>query len=201
MFRIPILLFAFLAFAACNNNGSTEEKKDEHAGHDHEHDHEHGHDHEHHKHGTSEEKSDGIHYGLSKITAEGAVASDELVAKLVKKEGLQDITLEGGAKAKGLHSKVEGTIVEMCQMSGCWFTFTTKDGKTLFVDMKEHKPTPKEWAGKTVVVEGDAYSQTVSIEELRHNAKENGASRDELSKIKEPEMQYKFVAEGAILKK
>jgi hypothetical protein len=192
MFRFSIILFAFLAFAACNNNASTEEKKDEHAGHDHKHGHEHG---------ATEEKGDGIHYGLTKITADGAIICDEVIGKLTKKEGLQDISLKGGAKVKGMHSKVEGTIVEMCQMSGCWFTFETKDGKKMFVDMKEHKSTPKQWAGKTVIVEGDAYVQTISIEELRHRAKENGSSRDELSKIKEPETEYKFIADGAILKK
>jgi hypothetical protein len=185
-----------LSFATLSCNGSAEKtddnKKDEHAGHDHNHDH---------KHSVAEDKGDGIHYGLKKITADGAVQSADIIAKLEKGDKLEEITLEEDVKVKGLKSKVEGTIVEMCKMSGCWFTFKTAEGKILHVQMREHKPTPKEWAGKTVIVEGEAYKEVKSIEELRHAAKADGLSREEIAKINSPETSYNFIAEGAIQKK
>ena len=191
-----------LSFAILSCNGSAEKtadnKKDEHAGHDHNHDH--GHDHDH-KHSDAEDKGDGIHYGLKKITADGAVQSADIIAKLEKGDKLEEITLEDDVKVKGLKSKVEGTIVEICKMSGCWFTFKTAEGKILHVQMREHKPTPKEWAGKTVIVEGEAYKVVKSIEELRHAANADGMSREEIAKIKSAETSYNFIAEGAIQKK
>jgi hypothetical protein len=140
-------------------------------------------------------------YGLKKISPEGAINSDSVLSLLDKNEGLQEIDLGEGIKTKGIKTKIEGSIVEMCQMSGCWFTFKTADGKEITISMREHKETPKEWAGKTVVAEGAAYIETIGIEELRHKAKEEGASRDEISRIKDPKVNYHFIADGATLKK
>lgn len=188
-----IILLA-VTYACTNNNApNNTDNTENHEGHDH-------HDHEHH-HSDSEEKGDGIHYGLKAIDAEGAVSVSEILTKLEKGENLEEIVIEEDYKVEGLKGKIEGTIVEMCQMSGCWFTFETEDNKIITVTMKEHKPTPKQWAGKSVIVEGAAYKEIISIEELRRQAKDEGASRDEISKIKEPQTNYHFIADGAILKK
>jgi hypothetical protein len=146
-----------------------------------------------------QEKTESF-FGVKKITQEGAISLTEVLSKLEKKEGLEEITLDEGIKVKGLRCKTSGKITDMCQMSGCWFIFKTEDNKELFVQMKDHKPTPKEWSGKTVVVEGLTYLEEIGIEELRLKAKEEGASRDELSKIIKSEIKYNFIADGAILK-
>jgi len=141
------------------------------------------------------------YYGLKKINQDNLSSLSEILMRLEKKENLTELNLEEGIKVKGLECKISGTIVDMCQMSGCWFTFKTEEGKELFVQMKEHKPTSKDWSGKTIVVEGIAYTEELSIAELRLKAKEEGASRDELSKITKPQTKYNFLAEGAVLKK
>ncbi len=88
-----ISFFVLLSFAIISCNGANEKtadsEKDKHAGHDHKHDH--GHDHNHnHKHSDAEEKGDGIHYGLKKITADGAVQSADIIAKLEKGDKLEE---------------------------------------------------------------------------------------------------------------
>ena len=38
-----------------------------------------------------------------------------------------------------------------------------------------------------------------SVDELRHNAEDEGLSKEEIAKITEPEEQYKFMASGVLL--
>jgi hypothetical protein len=141
-------------------------------------------------------------FGLKEITPNDAVNVDDALTKLDNKENLEVINIGEGVTAKGLKLKVRGEVVDICKSSGCWFTFQTKSGKELFIQMKEHKKTEKgKWIGKTVVVEGELYSNEISVQELRQNAKSEGASREEISKIKEAKTEYILNADGAILAK
>lgn len=196
MTRFFVVMATMFLFVACG--GNTEENKDGHDHTDHEH-HEHdGHDHDH---SHDEEEGDGVHFGLVEITAEDAVSADEIVAKLEGKEDLEEIALGEDAKVNGIAAaKVEGEITEVCQQAGCWFRMKTTEGKELFIKMKEHKSIPKDWSGKTVVAQGNAFIQETSVDELRHYAEDEGASKEEIEKITEPAVEYKIVAEGVILK-
>ena len=138
-------------------------------------------------------------YGLKEINAEGAISVDSVLILLNNEKNLTEQEIEDGIKVKGIKTKIEGKIVDMCQMSGCWFTFVNKNGQIFQVNMREHKETPKEWAGKTVVAEGIAYAEEISVEELRHEAKKEGATQEEISKIK-PHSNYYLLADGAIEK-
>jgi len=141
-------------------------------------------------------------FGLKEITANDAIIVDEAINQLDSTENLQVINIGEGVTAKGIKIKVKGEVLDICKSSGCWFTFQTKSGKELFIQMKEHKETEKgKWIGKTVVVEGELYSNEISIEEQRQNAKSEGASREEISKIKEAKTEYILNADGAILAK
>jgi hypothetical protein len=148
----------------------------------------------------SENKNDKKHYGLKEINADNAISADSLVLFLGQNKNLNEFEIEAGLKVQGIRTKIEGKIIDMCQMSGCWFNFETKSGDIITINMREHKETPKEWSGKTVVAEGIAYSELISIEELRRTAEAEGASRDELSKIKSPQTNYYLLADGAIEK-
>jgi hypothetical protein len=196
MTRFFVVMAAMFLFVACGNNpDANEANHDTHENHDHE-----GHDHDHHDH--AEDEGDGVHYGLVEITADEAVSADEVVAKLDAKEGLEEIALDEETKVEGVASaKVEGEITEVCQQAGCWFRMKTAEGKELFIKMKEHKSIPKDWSGKTVVAQGNAFIQETSVDELRHYAEDEGASEEEIAKITEPMVEYKLVAEGVVLKK
>jgi len=146
-------------------------------------------------------QGDGIHFGLSKISTENVISAEDLVARLDKKEGLTELTV-GENKLQGLPAaKVEGTITEVCQAAGCWFRMKTDSGKELFIKMKEHKNIPKDWSGKTVVAQGDAFIEEISVEELRHYLEDKNASQEEIEAVKEPKMEYNLIAEGVVLKK
>jgi hypothetical protein len=184
MKRLVFIFFAALFMLSCENNKQqTASDTDSHA------------------HKQGEDEGDGIHYGLKKIDANGIVNADDIIKKLENKENLEDVLIEEGVSVKAVKAKIEGTITEMCKMSGCWFSFKTANNIDITVNMREHKSTPQDWSGKTVIVEGAAYIETVSIEELRFKAKEEGADRDAISKIKEPQINYYFLADGAMLKK
>ena len=148
-----------------------------------------------------ETKKSEKYYGLKQINADGAITSDSLISMLKEDKNLNEFEIEPEVKVKGIKTKIEGKIVDMCQMSGCWFSFQSKNGEIITINMREHKETPKAWSGKIVAAEGIAYTETISIEELRHAAKAEGASREDLSKIKSPQTNYYLLADGAIEKK
>jgi hypothetical protein len=149
---------------------------------------------------NKETQNSGKFYGLKEINADAAISADSLIAILNEDKNLNEFEIEPGVKVKGIRTKIEGKIIDMCKMSGCWFNFKTKDDKIITINMRDHKETPKTWSGKIVAAEGIAYAETISIEELRHNAKAEGASRDDLSKIKSPQVNYYLLADGAIEK-
>ena len=71
----------------------------------------------------------------------------------------------------------------------------------LFVKFKEYSfSVPKDIAGNNVIVQGIAYADTTSVEELINDAQEEGLSEEEINEIIEPEVSYSFLAEGVLLK-
>lgn len=195
MLRFFVLATAVLVFIACGNqeNQNADNNEHTHDGHDHDH---HGHDH-----GHDHDKGDGVHFGLTEISAEGAIPAGDLVAKLEQKKDLTELTV-GENKFQGLSAaKVEGTITEICQAAGCWFRMKTEDGKELFIQMKEHKSVPKDWSGKTVVAQGDAFIKEISVDEQKHYLEDSNAPQEEIAAVKEPKMEYNLIAEGVVLKK
>lgn len=195
MTRFFVLMATMFLFVACGEN--TEENKGGHDHTNHEHDDHDGHDHDH----SHDEKGDGVHFGLVEISAEGAVSANDVIVKLDGKEGLEEIALDEETTVEGIAAaKVEGEVTEVCQQAGCWFRMKTSEGKELFIKMKEHKSVPKDWSGKTVVAQGNAFIQETSVDELRHYAEDEGASKEDIAKITEPLVEYKLVAEGVVLK-
>jgi len=205
LFRTLTLIALVVVFAACGSeNAGGEHAGHDHSGHDHAHHdhdgHDHG-DHAHHDHDHAEEAGDGVHFGSLKITPDGATSLDDVVAKLVAKEGLADVEVgDDPVTVQGIVAKVEGTVTEVCQVAGCWFRIESTDGTSVFFKMKEHKAVPKDLVGKVVVAEGKAYEDVTSVEMLQHFAEDAGKSKEEIAAITEPKKEYKFFAEGVVLK-
>lgn len=60
---------------------------------------------------------------------------------------------------------------------------------------------PKEGAeGKTAVVEGFAFVDTLSVDHLRHLAEDAGQTAEEIAAINEPEISINFEAHGVVIK-
>jgi hypothetical protein len=119
---------------------------------------------------------------------DGAIASTELAAKMQGQDSLK--------------VKLSGTIKEVCQKKGCWMTMNIGNDKNMQVRFKDYAFfVPKDASGKTVVVEGVAFTDTTSVAELQHYAEDGGKTKEEIAKITEPEINISFEASGLIIKK
>jgi Domain of unknown function (DUF4920) len=96
-------------------------------------------------------------------------------------------------------------VSDVCQAKGCWMNIVDPSGATadeIFVQFQDYGFfMPKDIAGKEVIVEGKAYKQETSIEELKHYAEDAGKSAEEIAAITEPVMEKKFMATGVVLVK
>ena len=58
---------------------------------------------------------------------------------------------------------------------------------------------PKDIKGKDVIVSGEAYTRTISIDELKHYARDRGDSEKIIESIEKPKEIYSLTAKGVIL--
>ena len=99
-----------------------------------------------------------------------------------------------------LDAKLVGTVESVCQTKGCWMNLTTEAGDEIFVQFEDYGFfMPKDIAGRKVVIDGYAYRQVTSVDELRHYAEDEGMSAEEIAAITEPEEELKFMASGVKL--
>jgi hypothetical protein len=94
---------------------------------------------------------------------------------------------------------VEGNIVDVCQMKGCWMRVS--DGEQeLFVRFQDYGFfVPMNAAGHDVVMHGTAVEKELSVEELRHYAEDAGKSPQEIAAITEPETRVTFYADSVYI--
>jgi hypothetical protein len=119
-------------------------------------------------------------------TPEGAIPAGLLAAKM---KGLD--TLE---------AKIIGTVTGVCQKKGCWMQVDIGEGKAMRVKFKDYAFfVPKNLSGKTVVLDGHAYTASTSVAHLRHYAQDAGKSRAEIEKITEPQVDVVFEARAVIV--
>lgn len=120
------------------------------------------------------------------ITQDGAVSMADMVAKLQGVDSLQ--------------VKVKGKVEAVCQVKGCWVNLHDDQAGDLFVKFKDYAFfLPKDIAGREVVMEGYAYKETTSVEDLKHFAEDEGKSKEEIEAITEPKEELKFMASGVVL--
>lgn len=125
-------------------------------------------------------------YGME-ITEEGARAASSI--------------LEALAGSDSVKTKIVGTIEKVCQVKGCWMTMRVNDEQSMHVSFKDYGFfVPKDIDGKETVIEGYAYMETMSVDDLKHYAEDEGKSQEEIDAITEPETNLSFVADGVIVK-
>ena len=96
--------------------------------------------------------------------------------------------------------KIQGQITEVCQAKGCWMILVDGDtyARVTFEDYGFF--VPKEGAeGKTAIINGEAFFDTLSVELLQHYAEDAGKSSEEILSITEPEYVVAFTADGVII--
>ncbi|MDX1419259.1 MAG: DUF4920 domain-containing protein [Rubricoccaceae bacterium] len=100
--------------------------------------------------------------------------------------------------------RVAGTISEVCQQAGCWFTFQNDAGTTFRVSVPRDGDGyvftfPTDVSGRSAVVAGMLTVEETDVETLRHLAEDGGASEEEVAAITEPERALVLTASGARL--
>jgi len=100
-----------------------------------------------------------------------------------------------------INSKITAKVLSVCQAKGCWMTLNLDSGSEVMVKFKDYGFfMPKDIAGKEVIVNGKAYINEVSVDELRHYAEDAGKTAEEIAAINEPKKTYSFEADGVLLK-
>ncbi len=99
-------------------------------------------------------------------------------------------------------AKVEAEIIESCTKKGCWMTVKMTDGSPMMVRFRDYGFfVPKQGLeGKVVVMQGRAKKEETSVAMLRHYAEDAGQSKEEIEEITEPEISWKFEADGVLVK-
>ena len=93
---------------------------------------------------------------------------------------------------------VEGVMSTVCKKKGCWMILS--DGrKTTRVTFKDYGFfLPKDSAGQRVRAQGVVLREVLPVKTVRHYLKDEGASRAEIHKVKEPVATVSFVASGVV---
>ncbi len=107
--------------------------------------------------------------------------------------------IEGKQK---MNAKVRGTVESVCQAKGCWMNIvsSTNNGEKMMVRFKDYGFfMPKDIAGREVIINGYAFYEVTSVEELRHYAEDAGKTQEEIALITQPAKKLNFLASGVIL--
>jgi hypothetical protein len=138
------------------------------------------------------------------VNGKSAIAEyDTIVGESFQPENILAVAdLEGKMKGnESLELVIEGTVKSCCQKKGCWMRVDTGNGEAMMVTFKDYGFfVPFESAGKTAIMKGVAYYDTISVEMLKHYAEDAGKSEAEIAAITEPELAVSFEASGVMLK-
>lgn len=132
-----------------------------------------------------------------------AIEYDTLVGESFKPENIITVNdieqkLQGN---NNVELVISGKIESCCQKKGCWMRMERENGEPMMVTFKDYGFfVPLESAGKTAIMKGIAYYDTISVEMLKHYAEDAGKSQAEIDAINEPELAISFEASGVMLK-
>lgn len=134
---------------------------------------------------TTQETGQPQTFGAA-ITADGAVSLADVITKL---EGVDSLPV-----------KLKGTVEGVCQVKGCWMNIKDAQNGEMFVQFQDYGFfMPKDIAGREVIMDGYAYREVTSVEDLRHYAEDDGKTKEEIEAITEPKEELKFMASGVLL--
>ncbi len=115
---------------------------------------------------------------------------------IIENSKIQNLFL---AKEK-FNAKLKAKVTDVCQMKGCWMKLEIGDEKDIMVNFKDYSFfIPKNIIGKEVIVSGEAFKRNISVDELKHYARDRGENESAISLIVEPKEVYSLTAKGVIL--
>jgi hypothetical protein len=97
--------------------------------------------------------------------------------------------------------KFASNINSVCSKKGCWMRLDAGEEKEVMVKFKDYGFFMPLDAKGEVVVNGKAFVEETSVDELKHYAEDAGKSEEEIAKITESKKTLSFIADGVLLKK
>lgn len=124
------------------------------------------------------------------ISSDSALTKEEMLAKY-----------ETMKPTDTLQVKFASEIKATCKKKGCWMTLNLANDKEAFIKFKDYAFfVPKEGAeNHTAIVEGKAFIEETSVDQLKHEAKDAGKTQEEIEKITTPSKNYRFMADGVLI--
>lgn len=118
---------------------------------------------------------------------EGALSDLKKVELLYNSEGV-------------FNTKFKAVVVEVCQAKGCWMKLDLGEDKEVMVKFKDYGFfVPKDIVGRDVIVEGEAYKEVTTIDELKHYADDRGDSKEKINAITQAEEVRTLTANGVVV--
>ena len=125
----------------------------------------------------------------TKITADKALTKEQMTQKYASLK-----------KGDTINVKFKSKIMSVCKKKGCWMKMDLAENKESFIRFKDYGFfVPLNADNSEAVVSGRAFLDVISVDELKHYAKDGGKSQDEIEKIKEPKVTYAFQADGVLI--
>tara|TARA_B100001093_G_scaffold484367_1_gene517712 strand:- start:2554 stop:2982 length:429 start_codon:yes stop_codon:yes gene_type:complete len=119
-----------------------------------------------------------------------------------EKEGKSEINFYGEQFSISEESVelTKGQILSSCPNKGCWVKVTS-GMEELFVTFKDYSFfVPKNGiTGKDIIIKGSIEADTISVAQLKHYASDAGKTKEEISKIKNPQITKSIVADGVAI--
>ena len=91
-------------------------------------------------------------------------------------------------------TNIAGQIIDVCPKKGCWMNVLV-DTDTVFVKFKDYGFfVPKSGIeGKQILMSGEIFRDTMSVERLRHYAEDAKRSDQEIAQIVSPEYKVNMI--------
>ena len=98
-------------------------------------------------------------------------------------------------------SNISGQIIDVCPKKGCWMNVKVNTD-TVFVKFKDYGFfVPKTGIeGKQILISGNIFRDTISVERLRHYAEDAKKSKEEIELIKVPEYKINMIASAVAIR-
>lgn len=135
-------------------------------------------------------KTEFVSFG-EKIASSNALTKEQMLKKY-----------QSLKKGDTIAVKFKSTINSVCKKKGCWMNMELPGEKESFVRFKDYGFfVPLNADDSEAIVSGRAFIDVVSVDELKHYAKDGGKSDAEIAQITEPKITYAFQADGVLIEK
>lgn len=125
----------------------------------------------------------------TKITADQALTKEQMLKKYASMK-----------KGDTINAKFKSKISSVCKKKGCWMKMDLAQNKESFIRFKDYGFfVPLNADNSEAVVSGKAFLDVISVDELKHYAKDGGKSQEEIDKITDPKVTYAFQADGVLI--